>query len=253
MVAVLSAIWFAVFALPALLIVPENPPGPAPRRVGVLASYRILLGDIRDLWRSDRRAVLFLIASALYRDGLTAVFTFGAILAVSVYGLPPDQVLIFGIAANVVAALGALVLGVVEDHIGPKPVILVSLAGLITTSIILLFSHGPTMFWIFGLILTVWVGPAQSSSRSFLARISPVGREGQMFGLYATTGRAASMIAPGLFALFSGLVSDRAGIVGITLTLLAGTLVLLAVRPPQALPRAANTGSWSPFPGRTEQ
>ena len=71
------------------------------------------------------------------------------------------------------------------------------------------------MFWIFGLILCLWVGPAQSSSRSFLARLAPVGREGQMFGLYATTGRAASFLAPGLFALFSGLFSDRVGIVGI--------------------------------------
>ncbi len=88
------------------------------------------------------------------------------------------------------------------------------------------------MFWIFGLILCLWVGPAQSSSRSFLARLAPVGREGQMFGLYATTGRAASFLAPGLFALFSGLFSDRAGIIGIALVLLAGAVVLWFVKPP---------------------
>ena len=64
---------------------------------------------------------------------------------------------------------------------------------------ILLFAHGTTMFWIFGLILTLWVGPAQSSSRAFMARVAPVGREGEMFGLYATTGRAASFLAPGTF------------------------------------------------------
>ena len=132
--------------------------------------------------------------------------------------------LIFGIAANVVAALGALVMGAVEDRIGPKKVIMISLIGLITTAMILLFARGTTMFWIFGLLLTLWVGPAQASSRSFLARVAPAGREGEMFGLYATTGRAASFLAPGLFALFSGLFSDRIGIVGIALVLLAGTL-----------------------------
>ena len=62
------------------------------------------------------------------------------------------------------------------------------------------------MFWIFGLLLCLWVGPAQASSRSFLARLAPDGPEGEMFGLYATTGRAASFLAPGLFALFSGVV-----------------------------------------------
>jgi UMF1 family MFS transporter len=53
-----------------------------------------------------------------------------------------------------------------------------------------------------------------------------------MFGLYATTGRAASFLAPGLFALFSGLSSDRIGIVGIVLVLLVGTLALAGVKSP---------------------
>ena len=231
-VVIFSAIWFAVFAIPVLLAVPESPPGPSRRRVGFFASYRLLVNDIKALFKRDRNSVYFLIASALYRDGLAAIFSFGAILAVSVYGMAQSTVLIFGIAANVVAALGALGMGAIEDRIGPKKVIMISLVGLITTSLILLFAHGTTMFWIFGLILTLWVGPAQSSSRAFMARIAPVGREGEMFGLYATTGRAASFLAPALFALFSGLFTDRVGIVGIALVLLAGTLAMAGVKSP---------------------
>jgi len=132
----------------------------------------------------------------------------------------------------VVAAAGAFAAGFLEDKLGPKPIILVSLGGLIATSTILLFAHGSTMFWIFGLILCLWVGPAQSSSRAYLARLAPVGREGQMFGLYATTGRAVSFLAPGLFAVFAGLFSDRVGIVGIAIVLLAGALALARVNPP---------------------
>jgi MFS transporter, UMF1 family len=231
-VVVFSAIWFAVFAIPVLLAVPETPPGPKRRRVSFFASYRLLVNDIRALFRRDRNAVHFLIASALYRDGLAAIFSFGAILAVSVYGLAQSSVLIFGIAANIVAAFGALTMGAIEDRIGPKKVIMISLIGLISTALILLFARGATMFWIFGLILTLWVGPAQASSRAFMARLAPVGREGEMFGLYATTGRAASFLAPGLFALFSGLFSDRVGIVGIALVLMAGAVALAGVKSP---------------------
>src|SRR5215213_2305738 len=133
---------------------------------------------------------------------------------------------------NVVVGIGAMGMGGVEEGIGGKRVIMMSLIGLITTAMILLFAHGTTMFWIFGLLLTLWVGPAQASSRSFMARIAPAGREGEMFGLYATTGRAASFLAPGLFALFSGLFSDRVGIVGIALVLLAGALLLARVQSP---------------------
>jgi len=231
-VVVFSAIWFAVFAIPVLMAVPESPPGPKRRRVAFFASYRLLVNDIKALFKRDRNSVHFLIASALYRDGLAAIFSFGAILAVSVYGLAQSTVLIFGIAANVVAALGALSMGAVEDRIGPNKVIMISLVGLISTSLILLFAHGTTAFWIFGLILTLWVGPAQSSSRAFMARIAPVGREGEMFGLYATTGRAASFLAPALFALFSGLFTDRVGIVGIALVLLAGAIAMVGVKSP---------------------
>jgi UMF1 family MFS transporter len=231
-VAVFAAGWFAVFAIPVLLAVPEKQPGPKRRRVSFFASYPLLLDDIKALFRRDRNAVYFLIASALYRDGLAAIFSFGAILAVSVYGLAQASVLIFGVAANLVAAVGALGMGRIEDRIGPKKVIMISLIGLITTAMILLIARGTTMFWIFGLILTLWVGPAQASSRSFMARVAPAGREGEMFGLYATTGRAASFLAPGLFALFSGLFSDRIGIVGIVLVLLAGMLLLARVKSP---------------------
>jgi UMF1 family MFS transporter len=233
-VALFSALWFAVFAVPVLVAVPELPPGPRARRVSFLGSYRLLVGDVRRLFARDRNAVWFLLASALYRDGLAAVFTFGAILAVSVYGMAQGTVLVFGVVANVVAAVGAVVLGVVEDRVGPKRVILVSLAGLLVSSTVLLFAHGTTMFWVFGLLLCLWVGPAQSSSRSFLARVAQPGREGEMFGLYATTGRAASFLAPGLFALFSGLFSDRVGILGIALVLLAGAVALSRVAAPAA-------------------
>ena len=204
-----------------LLAVPESPPGPQRRRVSFFASYRLLLNDIKALFRRDRTpctssSLRPCIGTAWRRSSPLAPFWRSAA------GMAQSTVLIFGIVANVVAALGALSMGAVEDRIGPKKVIMISLIGLMTTSIILLFARGTTMSWIFGLILTLWVGPAQSSSRAFMARLAPVGREGEMFGLYATTGRAASFLAPALFALFSGLFSDRIGIVGIALVLLAG-------------------------------
>jgi UMF1 family MFS transporter len=152
---------------------------------------------------------------------------------VSVYGLSKADVVMFGVAANVVAAVGAFLAGIVEDRRGAKPVIMVSLTALVLVLTAMLFAHGPTQFWVLALILCLWVGPAQSASRTYLARLAPEGREGQMFGLYATTGRAVSFLAPGLFALFSGLFdSPRVGILGIAIVLLAGLIALSRVQPP---------------------
>lgn len=235
LVALIAAAWFLVSALPMFLVVPEIPPDPnRPERIGIVASYRKLVADVRDIYRRDPHALWFLLSSALYRDGLAGVFTFGTVLAVGVYGIDPADVLIFGVVANVVSAAGAFAGGAVEDRVGAKPVIVGSLAGLIATGVILLFVSGPSMFWIFGLFLSLFVGPAQSSSRTFLARIAPTGQEGQFFGLYATTGRAASFLAPTLFALFVTLFdAERAGIAGIVLVLAVGLAAFLPVRAPR--------------------
>nr|WP_255455567.1 MFS transporter [Microlunatus sp. Gsoil 973] len=165
-------------------------------------------------------------------------------LAVSVYGMAASTVLIFGVVANVSAAVGAVVMGRFEDRIGPKRVILISLTGLLVMATTLLVvaliepANITTLFWVFALIMVLWVGPAQASSRSFLAQIAPPQREGELFGLYATTGRAASFIAPALFAVFSGLFGDRIGIVGIILVLLGGAVALVPVKSPAARARA---------------
>ncbi|WP_328712141.1 MFS transporter [Nocardia salmonicida] len=236
LVIVLAAVWFTVFALPVLFAVPEMPrtgADPGAAKVGFLGSYRVLWRDVRELWAQDRHTVYFLLASAVFRDGLAGVFTFGGVLAVTVYGFADADVLLFGIAANVVAGLAAVVAGRFDDRIGPKRVIVSSLVGMLVCGVALLLVSGSTMFWIFGLALTVFVGPAQASARSFLARLAPPGREGQLFGLYTTTGRAVSFLAPALFGVFVSVFhSDRAGIAGLLVVLAVGLLVLLPVHAP---------------------
>ncbi|KHO28685.1 MFS transporter [Corynebacterium minutissimum] len=233
LVALLAALWFGLSAIPVLLRVPEIAPS-GDTTGGVAASYRELWRTLRSLWSEDRNAFAFLFASAIFRDGLSAVFSFGAVLGVSVYGLSPGDVLMFGVAANVAAALGAVAGGLIDDHVGPKAIILTCLAILTAMAGVMYVAQGPTAFWICGLILCLCVGPAQASARGFLARVAPPGREGEMFGLYATTGRAVSWLTPFLFGVFVSLMGqgDRGGVLAIGLVLLLGALVLIPVKDP---------------------
>lgn len=232
-VALVAAVWFGLSALPVLFRVPEIPPS-GEHTGSIKGAYVQLFNTLKQLWADDRNAFYFLAASAIFRDGLGAVFAFGAVLGVSVYGLDPGSVLIFGVAANVSAALGAVVGGLLDDKIGPKPIIIACLFILTAIAGVLYFGEGATLFWVCGLILCLCVGPAQSAARSFLTRVSPPGQEGQLFGLYATTGRAVSWLTPALFGLFVGLMGqgDRGGILAIALVLLVGALILLPVKDP---------------------
>nr|WP_255669960.1 MFS transporter [Aeromicrobium wangtongii] len=230
-VALVAAVWFLVFSIPVLRMVPELPADASPvPSVGFFESYRVLFASLRTLWHEDRHVLQFLIASALFRDGLAGVFTFGAVIAVSVYGFTDDSVIPFGIAANVAAAGGAIAAGRLDDRLGPRRVITASLLSMLAAGVILMFVHGMAGFWVFGLVLCLFVGPAQSASRTYLVRLTPPGKEGQYFGLYAMTGRAASFLAPSLFGLFAFVGGDdRWGILGIMVVLLAGLLALLKV------------------------
>ena len=232
-IALIAAAWTLVFSLPILFKVPEIPAEDRKVKVGFFKSYVVLFRDIRTLWKESRNTVLFLISSAFFRDGLVGVFTFGGILAQGTFGFTSGQVIIFAIAANVVAGISTFISGLFDDRFGAKPVIVFSLVGLVIAGTGVFFAHdlGQNAFWLGGLILCLFVGPAQSASRTFLARITPAGREGEVFGLYATTGRAVSFLAPLLFATFVSIGGAQYwGILGIVVVLAIGLVLLLPVK-----------------------
>lgn len=241
-VALGCAVWTVIFAIPIFLNVPEPPAAAGREKVGFLRSYVVLVQDIRRIFRETRPTFWFLLASAVFRDGLAGVFTFGAIIAAIVFGFPADLVIVFGIAANLVAGVSTIIAGRFDDRFGPRAVILTALTGLVVAGLVVFFARdaGPIVFWIFGLILCLFVGPAQAASRSFLARVTPAGREGEIFGLYATTGRAASFLSPlawaGMIALFG---TTAWGILGIVTILLVGLVLMLFVRLPSPVSRQA--------------
>lgn len=115
-----------------------------------------------------------------------------------------------------------------------------SLVSLIMAGLAVFFLHdgGKTVFWIAGMVMCMFVGPAQSASRSFLARVIPEGKSGEVFGLYATTGRVVSFLAPTFFGLaiilgeqlHPGANVQYWGILGVIVVLAAGFLVLLPVK-----------------------
>ncbi|QWW19788.1 MFS transporter [Schaalia sp. 19OD2882] len=239
-----AALWFAVFSLPVIL----HPPKPsridratATSKESLLDSYRMLWATVRSLRREAPHTLFFLIASAVFRDGMAGVFTYGAIIGKTVFDFSAGDILIFAIAANVVAGVATFAFGFLDDLLGPKWVIVIALVSMIAsgTGIFILHERGPIVFWILGLILSVFVGPVQSASRSLLARMIPNGREGEIFGLYATTGRAVSFMAPAMYLLSltlgalvmgAGVEYTHWGILGIVTVLAAGLALTLPVK-----------------------
>lgn len=260
----LCAVWTLVFSLPVIRTIRDDPAARGRREpgAGVVGAYRLLFASIARLWRSDRTTVYFLAASAVFRDGLAGVFTFGAVIAARAFDFSDSLVIVFAIVANVVAGIATIAAGRLDDRIGPKRIIVSSLVSMCLLGLVIFFLHaqGKVIFWVFGLALCIFVGPVQSASRTFLARVIPAGQEGQVFGLYATTGRAVSFLAPASFsiALWCGqqITGERLrdvqhwGILGIVVVLAVGLALLVPVRqrvnPDSALTRPGAAESSGP-------
>lgn len=236
LIAVGCGVWTILFAIPLLRNVPEAPAPPASERVGFFAAYAVLVRDIAGLFRSHRPTFWFLLASAVYRDGLAGVFAFGGVLASMAFGLSPTEVIVFAIAANVVAGLSTILAGPLDDWFGARAVIVTALGTLVLVAagLFLLHDEGRAVFWVGGLVLSACVGPAQAASRSLLARVTPDGMQGEIFGLYATTGRAASFLSPAMWTFFIWAFGATIwGVLGLGAVLLVGLVLLLLVRLPR--------------------
>ena len=211
------------------------------RQESIRGSYRRLWRTLVALHRTHPEVLWFLLAAAIFRDGLAGVFTYGGVVAQNTFGFSSGEVLVFAVAANVIAGVATIASGALDDRIGPRRVIIGSLTILVCAGIGVFFLHGggARVFWVLGLVLAGCVGPAQSAARSFLARVIPEGREGEIFGLYATTGRAVSFMAPMMYGAFIrigvrviGQEASYWGILGIVAVLGVGLLLMTRVEDP---------------------
>ena len=213
----------------------------AEHKESLLTSYKLLWRTLLQLHHFQPRLLWFLLAAAVFRDGLAGVFTYGGIIAQNTFGFSSGDVIIFAIVANIVAGIATIGAGRLDDRFGPRNVIMASLIILVVAGLLVFFLHtaGTVAFWILGLLLSACVGPAQSAARSFLARLIPEGQEGEIFGLYATTGRAVSFMAPMMYGVFIYLGTrvvgpgvNYWGILGIVTVLATGLLLMLRVGDP---------------------
>ena len=227
---VLVGLWIAVFALPLFLLVPDRPGTGVPVGRAVAEGLAQLRRTLRGVLR-DGNLLRWFLGSAFYRDGINTLTLFGGIFAAGAYGMGFEEILVFAIALNVAAGIGAMAFAWIDDLFGAKRTILISVAGLALCGVPLLLSSDKLVFWAFALGLGFFFGPAQAAGRSMMARLSPAGLETEMFGLYALSGRAVAFIGPFLFARATeAFQSQRAGMTTILVLFALGFVLVATVR-----------------------
>ena len=240
----LAAGWVLVFSIPLLLFLRER----QPRRRAPLGTYvRMGFGRIvhtaGDL-RRYRQAVRLLVARLVYNDGLATAFAMAAIFAGAEFGMETGDLIILGIVVNLAAGASAIGFGFVQDRIGGKRTIAVSLVLLMVAVAMAWSAQGPVMFWAAAILLGLMVGPNQAGSRALLGSFVPESKQGELFGFYAFSGRLSAAAGPLSYGLILGATgSHRWAIASILVFLVVGFVLLLRVDEEEGVALATAEGA----------
>ena len=251
MVGPFAAAWFLVFVIPFFLFVPDRVR--ASRRPAGTSPLAALWTTLKEL-PAHRDMLYFLLARAIYADGLAAIFAFGGIYGATIFNWQTGDRGLFGIILVLTGVIGAIVGGFLDDKLGSKRVILGALVALLIgalgilsvteTSVLyaldvtpraaggsLFASTGERVFLAFAMLVGFVAAPVQAASRSMLTHLAPPDRMTQFFGLFAFSGKVTAFMAPFLIAVLTRISgSQRIGMSIIAAFLVMGFLLLLPVR-----------------------
>ena len=234
---VLVAAWFFIFTLPAILYLKEKKVESA-NRIGivVLNSIQALKKTFQEI-KIYKNTVRFLISRLIYNDGLVTIFAFGAIYASGTFGFTFNEIMIFGIVLNIAAGSGAFLMGYIDDMIGGKLTIQISLIGLMIAVLLAVFANSKLLFWVSGIIVGLFAGPNQSASRSLMGRLTPPDKINEFYGFFAFSGKLTSFLGPMLLGIFTKYFSSqRYGVAVVFIFFFIGFLLMRNVNEPDADP-----------------
>lgn len=231
------AVWWLLFALPAVLVVREaRGAPPLPPRVAIaagLAELRRTFGAVRE----SRPLLLFLLAYWFYIDGVNTIIKMAVDYGLAL-GFRQASLIQALLLVQFVGFPAALAFGWLGARIGARAGILVALAVYALVTLYAYRLDSEREFFVLAIVIGCVQGGVQSLSRSFYGRLVPAGKAGEFFGFYNMMGKAAAILGPmlaGSVALVSG--DSRLAMLSIALLFVIGGGLLLRV--PVAGQRAA--------------
>jgi UMF1 family MFS transporter len=231
-----TALWWAVFSLPLARLVHE---AGEERRVSLAIAARRGFSQLVTTFhkiRGYRVVVQFLIAYWLYIDAVDTVVRMAVDYGLAL-GFTATDLVTALLVVQFVGFPSALAFGLLGQHIGAKPGILIGLAAYVGITIWAYFIDQTWEFFAMAVAIGLVQGGVQALSRSLYAHLIPREAAGEFFGFYNLLGKFAAVIGPLLMG-WTAVVFDSTRISILTLLVLfiAGGLLLSTLRVPPRSP-----------------
>lgn len=201
---VLTALLFAIASVPTFLYLRERSIAQTVMHRALGDSWSRFLSTLRRA-RGYRDFMRFLVCGACYQAGISTVIALAAIYAEQVMHFVTQQTLLLIMLVNITAAIGALAFGFLQDRIGHRTTLAITLIGWIVMSLLAYFSDGAPMFWAAANLAGLCMGASQSAGRAMVALFAPEDRRAEFYGLWGVATKFSAVIGPLTYGLVTWL------------------------------------------------
>ena len=218
---------------------------PNPSAIGQ-SGFKASLVQLKKTFHDARRYPDFLwllLCAVFYQGGVAVAITLAAIYAEQVIGFVQQETMVLIFVLNLAAAAGAFGLGYLQDRIGHKNALGLTLIGWTLTCIIAALTTSKGMFWYAAALAGLCMGSSQSAGRAMAGMLAPLSQAAEFFGLWTFATRLASIIGPLSYGAITWATggNQRISIASTALLFVAGLLVLQRID--MARGRSAATAS----------
>jgi UMF1 family MFS transporter len=171
------------------------------------------------------------LCGLLYQAGLSVVIALAAIYAQQVMKFETAQTMLLILAVNITAAIGAFFFGYVQDAIGHRAALALTIAGWILMVLIAGLTSTVLWFWVAANIAGLCMGSSQSAGRAMVGVFAPAHRRAEFYSLWNVALWLSAVIGPMTYGLVTWLTDNnhRLAILATGLYFVAGLLVLARV------------------------
>jgi len=201
-----TAIFFLLSAIPTFLWLKERtPPQSRPEGKSYLGiGYGRVMDTFSDL-KDFGELIKFLCVFFLFSCGISTIVSFSAIYAESVVGFSKSDTLVFFIIVQISSSLGAFAFGFIEDRLGAKKTIAITLVIWLVVVAGAWWSPGKSLFWVVGNLAGLAIGSSQSSSRALVGLFTPHSKSAEFFGLWGLSGKLAATVGIYSFSMMTAI------------------------------------------------
>jgi len=187
---------------------------------------------IEIIWQKKFTSVgKFLLARMIYSDALIVLIAGGGVYASGVFNFTSSDLLQLAIAGNIVAFVGVLIGGYLNDKFSSKKIILFCIAVLTSTVVYgSLIAQTKSEFFYNVLVISFFIGSIQSASRVMMTKLLSKTDLGKGFGLFSFSGRVTAFAGPLMVGTLTYLYSQRIGFLSVSIFFILGFLLMTSVK-----------------------